>query len=149
MSTGGKTAELPFTSTRLLLFALNARWGFISSISSLFHVPPPELFPPPCQNLAGGLNASAVFRNVSTTTVLRCEGKQKCSLHLRTSIDLQLAGWFPSKLSCFLAFSAKYMIGFLNFTAANWCDGTAEVPSFVHKESRLIGRGSKCTRAQK
>lgn len=149
MSTGGMTAELPSTSTRLLLFALNARWGPISSISSLFTVPPPELFPPRCRNLAGGLNASSVLRNVSATTVMRCEAKQKCSLHLRTSIDVQLAGWFPSKLSWFLAFSAKCMIRFLNVTAANWCDGTAEVPSLVHKEFGLVGRGSKCTKAQK
>lgn len=138
------TAELPSRNTRLLLCALNARWG-ISSISSLFFFPPPVLFSPPCQNPAGGLNASSVFRNVSATTVLRCEGRQKCSLHLRTSIDLQLAGSFPLKLLWFFAFSPRCMIKVLNVTAANWCDGTAEFPVVVHKELHLIGRGSKRT----
>lgn len=53
---------------------------------------PTVLFPPPCQNPPGGLGTSSVFRNVSAATVMKCEGRQKCSLHLRISAALQLAG---------------------------------------------------------
>ncbi|XP_068611512.1 LOW QUALITY PROTEIN: interleukin-17 receptor E-like protein [Brachionichthys hirsutus] len=51
---------------------------------------PHSLFPPPCETPPGGLDASSVFRNVSLATVMRCEGRQKCSLHLRIRIALQL-----------------------------------------------------------
>lgn len=52
---------------------------------------PDYMFPPPCQNPADGLSTSTVFHNVSLSTVMRCEGKQKCSLHLRIKTQLQLA----------------------------------------------------------
>ncbi|GLD63144.1 putative interleukin-17 receptor E-like isoform X1 [Lates japonicus] len=39
---------------------------------------------------AEGLNTSSVFHNISLSTVMRCEGKQKCSLHLRIKTALQL-----------------------------------------------------------
>ncbi|XP_062300203.1 putative interleukin-17 receptor E-like [Scomber scombrus] len=51
---------------------------------------PDQLFPPPCQNPAADLNASPVFHNVSLSTVMSCEGRQKCSLHLRIKTVLQL-----------------------------------------------------------
>ncbi|XP_051247838.1 putative interleukin-17 receptor E-like isoform X2 [Dicentrarchus labrax] len=51
---------------------------------------PGYLFPPPCQNPAEGLNTSSVFHNISLSTVMRCEGRQKCSLHLRIKTKLQL-----------------------------------------------------------
>lgn len=51
---------------------------------------PNYLFPPPCQNPADGLNTSSVFHNISLSTVMRCEGKQKCSLHLRVKTQFQL-----------------------------------------------------------
>ncbi|XP_068163576.1 interleukin-17 receptor E-like protein [Antennarius striatus] len=51
---------------------------------------PHAFFPPPCQNRPEGLDASSVFRNVSLSTVMRCEGRQKCWLHLRIGIQLQL-----------------------------------------------------------
>uniref|UniRef100_A0A3Q3LEC7 Interleukin 17 receptor E-like n=1 Tax=Mastacembelus armatus TaxID=205130 RepID=A0A3Q3LEC7_9TELE len=49
-----------------------------------------DLFPPPCQNPADGLNASSVFHNISLNTVMNCKGRQKCSLHLRVKTVLQL-----------------------------------------------------------
>lgn len=52
---------------------------------------PHPFFPPPCQNPAEGLTGSSAFPNVSLSTVLRCEGPQRCSLHLRVSATLQLA----------------------------------------------------------
>ncbi|XP_068572858.1 interleukin-17 receptor E-like protein [Cebidichthys violaceus] len=44
---------------------------------------PDNWFPPPCQNPAEGLNHSSVFHDINMSTVMRCEGRQKCSLHLR------------------------------------------------------------------
>ncbi|CAJ1055067.1 putative interleukin-17 receptor E-like isoform X2 [Xyrichtys novacula] len=51
---------------------------------------PHYFFQPPCQNPGEGLNVS-IFQNVSLSTVMRCEGRQKCSLHLRIKTALQLA----------------------------------------------------------
>ncbi|XP_070785280.1 interleukin-17 receptor E-like protein [Enoplosus armatus] len=54
---------------------------------------PDNLFPDPCRNQvkpAEGLNTSSVFHNISLSTVMRCEGRQKCSLHLRIKTALQL-----------------------------------------------------------
>ncbi|XP_047431405.1 putative interleukin-17 receptor E-like [Mugil cephalus] len=50
---------------------------------------PDYLFPPPCQNPPEGLNVS-VLHNVSLSTAMRCEGRQKCSLHLSIKAALQL-----------------------------------------------------------
>ncbi|XP_019947745.2 interleukin-17 receptor E-like protein [Paralichthys olivaceus] len=47
-------------------------------------------FHPPCQEAPGGLNTSSVFHNISFSTVMRCEGRQKCSLQLRIRTALQL-----------------------------------------------------------
>ncbi|TKS90966.1 putative interleukin-17 receptor E-like [Collichthys lucidus] len=49
-----------------------------------------DLFSPPCQNPPEGLNTSTVFHNISLSTVMRCEGRQQCSLHLRITTQLQL-----------------------------------------------------------
>ncbi|XP_069013077.1 interleukin-17 receptor E-like protein isoform X2 [Embiotoca jacksoni] len=49
------------------------------------------LFPTPCQNPAEGLNTTSVFPNISLSTVMRCDGRQKCSLHLRIKTVLQLS----------------------------------------------------------
>ncbi|XP_044042331.1 putative interleukin-17 receptor E-like [Siniperca chuatsi] len=51
---------------------------------------PDNLFPPPCQTPAEGLNTSSVFHNISLSTLMRCEGRQKCTLHLRVKTTLQL-----------------------------------------------------------
>lgn len=50
---------------------------------------PDNWFSPPCQN-PKGLNSSSVFHNISLSTVMSCEGRQKCSLHLRIKTVLQL-----------------------------------------------------------
>ncbi|XP_041637027.1 putative interleukin-17 receptor E-like [Cheilinus undulatus] len=44
---------------------------------------PDYFFHPSCENPPEGLNSSSIFRNISLSTVMRCEGRQKCSLHLR------------------------------------------------------------------
>lgn len=90
---------------------------------------PTVLFPPPCQNPAGGLSAASVFRNVSATTVMRCEGRQKCSLHLRISTHLQLTGLF----------SFQVLKQAFECHSCHTCGmGTAKVPGLVHKELNLI-----------
>ncbi|CAB1347391.1 unnamed protein product [Coregonus sp. 'balchen'] len=45
----------------------------------------------PCRTQQAGLNTRVVFNNISLSTVMRCEGKQKCSLHLRVHTALQLS----------------------------------------------------------
>ncbi|XP_012728988.2 putative interleukin-17 receptor E-like [Fundulus heteroclitus] len=47
-------------------------------------------FAPVCQDAPTGLTSNTVFHNVSISTVMRCEEKQKCTLHLRiqTVVDL-------------------------------------------------------------
>ncbi|XP_042367103.1 putative interleukin-17 receptor E-like [Plectropomus leopardus] len=51
---------------------------------------PDNWFPLPCQSPAEDLKPSSVFRNISLSTVMSCEGRQKCSLHLRIKAALQL-----------------------------------------------------------
>ncbi|XP_056224126.1 putative interleukin-17 receptor E-like [Seriola aureovittata] len=51
---------------------------------------PDYVFRPPCQNITEGLNMSSVFHDISLSTVMRCEGRQKCSLRLRIKTLLQL-----------------------------------------------------------
>ncbi|KAM8910015.1 interleukin-17 receptor E-like protein isoform 4-T5 [Spinachia spinachia] len=51
---------------------------------------PDNWFPPPCQNPAEGVNRSSVFHNVDLSTVMRCEERQKCSLHLRIKTAMKL-----------------------------------------------------------
>ncbi|XP_072233852.1 interleukin-17 receptor E-like protein [Leuresthes tenuis] len=52
---------------------------------------PDYWFPPACQEPAKGLSNASVFQNISVSTVLRCEGQQKCTLHLRIQTALLLA----------------------------------------------------------
>ncbi|XP_034528976.1 putative interleukin-17 receptor E-like isoform X1 [Notolabrus celidotus] len=52
---------------------------------------PDYIFHPVCQNPAEGLDTSSIFQNISLSTVMRCEGRQKCSLHLRIHTTLQLS----------------------------------------------------------
>ncbi|KAM6961527.1 interleukin-17 receptor E-like protein [Tautogolabrus adspersus] len=52
---------------------------------------PDYVFRPPCQNPPDGHNTSSIFHNVSLSTVMRCEGRQKCSLHLSVKTALQLS----------------------------------------------------------
>ncbi|XP_019749220.1 putative interleukin-17 receptor E-like isoform X2 [Hippocampus comes] len=51
---------------------------------------PAHFLPPPCQEPANGLDASSVFRNLSFSTAVMCEGSQKCSMHLRIKTTVQL-----------------------------------------------------------
>ncbi|XP_068442981.1 interleukin-17 receptor E-like protein [Clinocottus analis] len=51
---------------------------------------PDNWFSPSCQNAAEGLNRSSVFHNISLSTVMRCEGRQKCSLNLRIKTAFKL-----------------------------------------------------------
>nr|XP_040030283.1 putative interleukin-17 receptor E-like [Gasterosteus aculeatus aculeatus] len=51
---------------------------------------PNNWFPPPCQNPGEGVNRSSVFHDVDLSTVMRCEGRQKCSLHLRIKTAINL-----------------------------------------------------------
>lgn len=53
---------------------------------------PVDWFPPPCQNPGEGVNRSSVFHDVDLSTVMRCEGRQKCSLHLRIKTAINLTG---------------------------------------------------------
>ncbi|KAL0962774.1 hypothetical protein UPYG_G00345180 [Umbra pygmaea] len=45
----------------------------------------------PCRSQPAGFNNSVVFYNVSLSTVMRCEGKQNCFLHLQAHTALQLS----------------------------------------------------------
>lgn len=73
------------------------------------------LFPPPCQYPTEGLNTSSVFHNISLSTVMRCEGRQKCLLHLRIKTELQLTGTWMWWLGCtrhlWEAFIKKGLLG--------------------------------------
>ncbi|XP_062238783.1 putative interleukin-17 receptor E-like [Platichthys flesus] len=81
---------------------------------------PDYIFRPPCQEAAGGLNTSSVFHNVSFSTVLMCEGRQKCSLQLRVKTALQLTESIQGVSIC--TFSAGMMMScrILKFTRSSW-----------------------------
>lgn len=61
---------------------------------------PHSFFPPPCEKPAEGLNTSTVFNNISLSTVMRCEGRQTCSLHLRIRTKLQLTEFIHGVSIC-------------------------------------------------
>lgn len=91
----------------------------VSPVSPLFSLA--ALFPPPCQDPGRGLRAASLFHNISVSTAMRCEGRQRCSLHLRVGADLRLAGLFSFKSLCWTAFSSK--TGFECHVRLT-CDGT-------------------------
>ncbi|XP_061524505.1 uncharacterized protein il17rel isoform X1 [Phycodurus eques] len=62
---------------------------------------PAYFVPPPCQKPADGLDTSSVFRNLSFTTVMRCEGRQRCSLHLRIKTSVHLTESIHGLSVCF------------------------------------------------
>ncbi|XP_054911627.1 putative interleukin-17 receptor E-like [Poeciliopsis prolifica] len=51
---------------------------------------PDYWFPPACKDPAEGLNITSVIHNVSVSTVMKCEDKQKCRLHLKIHTVVQL-----------------------------------------------------------
>ncbi|KAM4711755.1 interleukin-17 receptor E-like protein [Anableps anableps] len=51
---------------------------------------PDYWFAPVCQDPAEGLNITTVFHSVSISTVMKCEEKQKCRLHLKIQTIVQL-----------------------------------------------------------
>uniref|UniRef100_H3C3Z3 Interleukin-17 receptor C/E N-terminal domain-containing protein n=1 Tax=Tetraodon nigroviridis TaxID=99883 RepID=H3C3Z3_TETNG len=64
-------------------------------------------------------SAASVFRNVSATTVMRCEGRQKCSLHLRISTHLQLTATVHGVSICVATMGMMPMCRTLTFTKAS------------------------------
>ncbi|XP_061662888.1 putative interleukin-17 receptor E-like [Syngnathoides biaculeatus] len=62
---------------------------------------PAHFVPPPCQKAPERLDASSVFRNLSFSSVVRCEGRQRCSLHLRVKTSVRLAESVHGLSVCF------------------------------------------------
>ncbi|KAM9772654.1 putative interleukin-17 receptor E-like isoform X1 [Syngnathus typhle] len=52
---------------------------------------PAYFVPPPCRKPTDGLDVTAVFRNLSFSTVMMCEASRKCSLRLRIKTTAHLA----------------------------------------------------------
>ncbi|XP_077356114.1 interleukin-17 receptor E-like protein [Festucalex cinctus] len=52
---------------------------------------PAYFVPPLCQKPADWLDASSLFRNLSFSTAVMCEGRQKCTLHLRIKTAVHLS----------------------------------------------------------
>ncbi|XP_011611769.2 putative interleukin-17 receptor E-like [Takifugu rubripes] len=80
---------------------------------------PQALFPPPCQDPGEGLRTSSVFHNISVTTAMRCEGRQKCSLHLRVSADLRLTAAVHGVSICVAAAGMMANCRTVRFTKAS------------------------------
>ncbi|KAJ3612687.1 hypothetical protein NHX12_020952 [Muraenolepis orangiensis] len=69
--------------------ALN-RWDIHCSQGLQCKTKPFRPFPPPCRSPPEGVNGLSVFQNVSLSTALRCQGRQRCALHLSVSATLLL-----------------------------------------------------------
>ncbi|XP_045927724.1 putative interleukin-17 receptor E-like [Micropterus dolomieu] len=80
---------------------------------------PDSLFPPPCQPPAEGLNTSSVFHNISLSTVMRCEGRQKCSLHLRIKTALHLTEFTHGVSICTVTAGMMANCQIFSFTRAS------------------------------
>uniref|UniRef100_A0A667ZYR8 Interleukin 17 receptor E like n=1 Tax=Myripristis murdjan TaxID=586833 RepID=A0A667ZYR8_9TELE len=78
-----------------------------------------DLFSPPCQSAPVGLNSSSVFHNVTLSTVMRCEGRQKCSLHLRVSTVLHLTESIHGVSICTLTAGMMGACRLLSFSKAS------------------------------
>nr|XP_061817484.1 interleukin-17 receptor E [Nerophis lumbriciformis] len=61
---------------------------------------PANYFADPCQMPANGLTAAAVFRNLSFSTGMTCEGRQRCSLHLQINTTVQLPEYIHGLSVC-------------------------------------------------
>ncbi|KAM7367003.1 hypothetical protein PAMP_014932 [Pampus punctatissimus] len=80
---------------------------------------PDYLFPPMCQNPAAGLNTSSVFHNISLSTVMICEGKQRCSLRLRIKTRLQLTESIHGVSVCMVTAGMMANCRIFSFTKAS------------------------------
>uniref|UniRef100_UPI0037E72F01 interleukin-17 receptor E-like protein n=1 Tax=Semicossyphus pulcher TaxID=241346 RepID=UPI0037E72F01 len=80
---------------------------------------PDYFFGNPCENPADGLNTSSVFHNISLSTVMRCEGRQKCSLHLRIRATLQLTEYIHGLSICTVTPGMMANCQILNFKRAS------------------------------
>ncbi|XP_034434294.1 putative interleukin-17 receptor E-like [Hippoglossus hippoglossus] len=80
---------------------------------------PDYIFHPPCQEAAGGLNTSSVFHNISFSTVMMCEGRQKCSLQLRIKTALQLTESIQGVSICTMTAGMMMSCRILKFTRSS------------------------------
>ncbi|CAN9508282.1 unnamed protein product [Ophioblennius macclurei] len=80
---------------------------------------PDYFFQPPCQNLSEALNTSSPFHDVDLATVMRCEGRQKCSLHLRIKTVLQLSEPIHGVSICTMSPGMMTTCQIISFTKAS------------------------------
>ncbi|XP_040885643.1 putative interleukin-17 receptor E-like isoform X2 [Toxotes jaculatrix] len=80
---------------------------------------PDYVFSPPCENATEDLNASSVFHNISLSTVMSCEGRQKCSLHLRIKTVLQLTESIHGLSICTITAGMMMNCRILSFTRSS------------------------------
>ncbi|KAG9280406.1 putative interleukin-17 receptor E-like [Astyanax mexicanus] len=71
-----------------------------------------------CKNLSGGVT-SDVFSNTSISTVMKCSGKQRCSLHLRVSTDLQINRHIRGIYVCMVTTGMMERCRIVNFSRAS------------------------------
>lgn len=80
---------------------------------------PDNWFSLPCQSPAEGLKPSSVFHNISLSTVMSCEGRQKCSLHLRIKTAVQLTESIHGVSICTLTAGMMANCRIISFTKAS------------------------------
>ncbi|XP_028256672.1 putative interleukin-17 receptor E-like [Parambassis ranga] len=80
---------------------------------------PDYTFPRPCHKPAGDLNTTSVFKNTTLSTVMSCEGRQKCSLHLRIKTTLQLADYMHGVSICTVTTGMMEKCQVISFTRAS------------------------------
>ncbi|MEQ2277049.1 hypothetical protein XENORESO_018574 [Xenotaenia resolanae] len=76
-------------------------------------------FAPVCQDPTKGLNSTTVFHNVGISTVMRCEEKQKCMLHLRIQTVVQLTDSIHGVSICTNSAGMMTNCHIINFTKAS------------------------------
>ncbi|KAG7240670.1 hypothetical protein INR49_026559, partial [Caranx melampygus] len=80
---------------------------------------PNYAFPPPCHNSTESLHTASVFRHVDLSTVMSCEGRQKCSLHLRVKTVLQLTDSIHGLSVCTVSTGMMVNCQIFSFTKAS------------------------------
>ncbi|XP_034019714.1 putative interleukin-17 receptor E-like [Thalassophryne amazonica] len=76
-------------------------------------------FPALCRSVPNGFNSSSVIKNVSLSTVMMCEGKQKCSLHLRIRTTLRLSEFIHGLSVCTMTAGMMGSCKLISFTRAS------------------------------